>query len=224
RTTMVSGSAATSSVRRQRTYKETRRQTSASPRQDNRKLKHKQPESNDGPAEYDSEYGGNRPKLGAKHIQRSIRKLESNRRERRFHAKVMFREFALPSDEDLMKEDNLKPYMARVLNTEEGDLEKEAMELVLAEAKKKSPDEIEGTLTKSGAVSAVVKYGEYARHCKAIQTLFNASDISNDGKLQRVELRKLIEDYEANKKRSTDFCSHVVIFVTEQDLDFVLNM
>lgn len=221
----MSGSAANSSIRRQRAIVK----TSPRARHHHRHHHNRKPQdtSSSIPKEYDSEYAtntGTRPKLGKKHIQRSIRQLEENRRERRFHAKVMFREFALPGDDDRMKEDQLKPFMARVLNTAESNLENEAMELVLKEARKKSPgDENEGILSKSGAVSAVVKYSEYARHCKAIHRLFEASDISHDGKLQRQELRKLIEDYEANKQRSTEFCSRVVLFVSEYDLDFVLK-
>ncbi|CAJ1941565.1 unnamed protein product [Cylindrotheca closterium] len=216
---MASGSAANSSIRRQRAI------VKSSPRSYyHKRTQHEsnEEEEEEDLKEYDSEFGS-QPKLGKKHIQRSIRHLEDNRRERRFHAKVMFKEFALPGDAEKMKEDQLKPFMARVLNTAQSDLEKEAMELVLQDAREKSPDEEEGILTKSATVSALAKYGEFARHCKTIQKLFKASDHSRDGKLQRHELRRLLEEYERHKHRSTHSCSHVVLFVTEHDLDFVLR-
>lgn len=193
------------------------------------KPKHSSPTNRNGtrlgPAiveEYDSEYE-TRPKLGKKHIQRSIRQLEASRRERRFHAKILFREFALPEDEERMHVDRMKAYMAKVIHAPESDLSEEAMALVLDEAKKKSPDAKDGILTKHGAASAVIKYGEYARHCKVIHKLFQESDHSRDGKLQRSELRKMIEDYERTQHRSTQYCDKVMLFVTEHDLDFILE-
>mmetsp|Transcript_13126 Transcript_13126/g.31077 ORF Transcript_13126/g.31077 Transcript_13126/m.31077 type:complete len:309 (-) Transcript_13126:538-1464(-) len=183
---------------------------------------------------HDSEYGGVggggsssaviRPTLTRREIERSFRILEDTRRQRRFEAKVMFKEYCLPNDKERMRVDQLKPYMARVFNTSQGAFEEEAVKLVLKEAKKKSKnDEEEDILTKSGVVSAVIKYGEYVRHWRTIQALFRSSDWSKDGKLQRQELRKLIEDYEASQTRNTEFVRNVLLFVTEEDLNFILE-
>ncbi|CAJ1941567.1 unnamed protein product [Cylindrotheca closterium] len=173
---------------------------------------------------HDSEYDSIRPTLTRKNIERSFRILEDTRRQRKFEAKVMFKEYSLYNNKEQMKVDQLRPYMARVFGTDQSAFEEEAVKLVLEEAKKKSRDGEDDILTRSAVVSAVIKYGEYVRHYQTIHTLFQASDWSNDGKLQRQELRKLIQNYESSQTRNTETVKNVLLFVTEQDLNFILRM
>jgi Ca2+-binding EF-hand superfamily protein len=109
------------------------------------------------------------------------------------------------------------------LQTPESELDKEAVDLVVTEANMQSKSEEEDVLRKDDVIKAVMKYGEYVHHCKTIRGMFQMSDTSNDGKLQRDELRKMIETYESKKQRSTEFCKNVLIFVTEEDLNFILQ-
>lgn len=150
--------------------------------------------------------------------------MNEDRRQRQFEARISFKEFSLPSDPERMRVDQLKPYMARVFNTHQSAFEEEAVRLVLQEAKKKAfDDQGGGILSKKGVVAATMKYGEYVRRYETIQTLVRASDWSKDGTLQREELRKLIENYEGNQTRSTNHVRSVLLFVTEQDLNFILQ-
>mmetsp|Transcript_13123 Transcript_13123/g.31073 ORF Transcript_13123/g.31073 Transcript_13123/m.31073 type:complete len:243 (+) Transcript_13123:156-884(+) len=173
----------------------------------------------------DSEYGSKPRSPTDQDTERSFRILEGTRRQRRFEATARFDEYCQETDRSRMKVDQLKPYMARVFNTTESAFEEEAIKLVVKAAKKKSKkdEHFDGTLSKRGVVSGVLKYGEYVRHWKTIQGLFHESDWSNDGKLQRRELRKLIEEYEASQKRNTELTKNVLLFVTEQDLNFILE-
>lgn len=140
-----------------------------------------------------------------------------------FQARMQFSEYAMDLEGNHIERAKVEPYMAKVLDTSEDELDKEAVDLVVTEASKKSASDDDSVLLKEHIIDSVMKYGEYVRHCKTVRGMFELSDTSKDGKLQRDELRKMIETYESKKQRSTEFCKNVLIFVTEADLDFILK-
>lgn len=127
-------------------------------------------------------------------------------------------------DRQRMKVDQLLPYMSRVFNKKETSFKDQAVKMVLDEAIGKSEDEPEGVLYIDAVVAAVMKYGEFEEHCDNIQTLFQrASHLAKDGRMGRQELRKLITNYEGTQTRHTEYKRNVLIFVTEDDLTFILR-
>lgn len=139
-------------------------------------------------------------------------------------AKVSFVEFSWEHGGDYLHKDRLKEYLAKVLGIPEGKVEKGIIDLILQDINKVSPNpEHPDLLPKKGVLHSIKQYGEYVRHTERVQKMFQFADTSKDGKLQRDELRKMIESYESTKSRESDFCKDVLLFLTEDDLNFILE-
>ena len=77
-------------------------------------------------------------------------------------------------------------------------------------------------LGKEALINAVEKYGEYVKHAKMVNEMYEKFDKDKDGGLSRKEFIKALESYERNANRSANGIA-IHLIVTDADLDLILE-
>ena len=149
--------------------------------------------------------------------------LQRQRERRRARAAKIFD----ATTSDRLSEAQLSDFLKRVMGV--NTLDTNALQLVIDtinghEEQKKSASSSGKGFVREAVLDALEKYGEYVKHAKMVNEMYNKFDKDKDGGLSRREFGRALEAYERNANRAGKKSGVVVhLVVTDADLDLILE-
>ena len=149
--------------------------------------------------------------------------LQRQRERRRARAAKIFD----ATTSDRLSEAQLSDFLKRVMGV--NTLDTNALQLVIDtinghEEQKKSASSSGKGFVREAVLDALEKYGEYVKHAKMVNEMYNKFDKDKDGGLSRREFGRALEAYERNANRAGKKSGMVVhLVVTDADLDLILE-